>query len=110
MVRQLFGGKLSMENNELEFVCVEFHDPTYASGWVARKDMPTIQESIQIGCGILIEDKEDHIIIGTCVNKDNLPTDDVFTLFLINRTSIIKLEKLCKQQVKYDKKKKVGKK
>ena len=84
-----------MGENKLEFLCVEFYDPTYASGWVARKDMPTIQDSMQIGCGILIEDKKDYIVLGTCVNKDNLPTDDVFTLFLINKTSIISMTKLC---------------
>lgn len=86
--------KLLLAEKELEFICVEFYDPTYASGWVSRKDFPTLQESIQVGCGIVIEEDDKKLIIGMCVNKDNIPTDDVFTLFLINKSSIIKRTRL----------------
>ena len=47
-----------------------------------------------MGCGIVIEDDDEKLVIGMCMNKNNIPTDAVFTLFLINKTSIISRTRL----------------
>jgi hypothetical protein len=83
-----------MGKDKMEFVCVEYYDPIHATGWTPKNEYPTIEESIQIGCGIIIEEDDGKLIIGTGVGKKNKPSDDVLNPFLINKSAIIKITRL----------------
>lgn len=76
------------------FAFVVFIDPSYASGWTQREDMPNAKDIIHVGAGALVAETDETITIALMKGLfDDQDTGDVLNPLCIHKNLLIVFDK-----------------